>query len=311
MRGKLTGVPQHRTTSVPPAIHLFPRQAFFFAREVDEERLFGHPGPNGRSATRRTPTSGLTVTPLRQSPTHRPEGEGSQGEACGASQPSLSHPLGKMPPWPQSSPPHPTPTPASARPPPGPAPRPGRPQLRLIPGGRSPQAMAATYRRRRLVAGPCSLVLVTPLFIHSPSRWPGSWPTPPAAGPAAPEARPVEGPTVTVEAEPGDTLWTIARRVHPGDDVRPLVAAMVWAERGGAGLQVGDQVRVHPQADHFGSAPHPVGSPGCAAGLLAHLDDKVVDSRASDDGSAIRRRRECLSCGGPGSRPSSGSTRPR
>ena len=27
------------------------------------------------------------------------------------------------------------------------------------------------------------------------------------------------------------------------------------------------------------------------------LDDKVVDSRASDDGTAIRRRRECLTCG--------------
>jgi transcriptional repressor NrdR len=29
----------------------------------------------------------------------------------------------------------------------------------------------------------------------------------------------------------------------------------------------------------------------------AHLDDKVVDSRQADDGSAIRRRRECLGCG--------------
>ena len=27
------------------------------------------------------------------------------------------------------------------------------------------------------------------------------------------------------------------------------------------------------------------------------FDDKVVDSRAADDGSAIRRRRECLACG--------------
>ena len=27
------------------------------------------------------------------------------------------------------------------------------------------------------------------------------------------------------------------------------------------------------------------------------LDDKVVDSRTADDGEAIRRRRECLSCG--------------
>jgi transcriptional repressor NrdR len=32
--------------------------------------------------------------------------------------------------------------------------------------------------------------------------------------------------------------------------------------------------------------------PSCAA-----IDDKVVDSRATEDGTAIRRRRECLSCG--------------
>ena len=32
--------------------------------------------------------------------------------------------------------------------------------------------------------------------------------------------------------------------------------------------------------------------PGCAT-----FDDKVIDSRTADDGAAIRRRRECLSCG--------------
>jgi transcriptional repressor NrdR len=32
--------------------------------------------------------------------------------------------------------------------------------------------------------------------------------------------------------------------------------------------------------------------PGCAS-----LDDKVVDSRTTDAGTAIRRRRECLTCG--------------
>lgn len=32
--------------------------------------------------------------------------------------------------------------------------------------------------------------------------------------------------------------------------------------------------------------------PGCAG-----FDDKVIDSRTADDGSAIRRRRECLACG--------------
>ena len=26
------------------------------------------------------------------------------------------------------------------------------------------------------------------------------------------------------------------------------------------------------------------------------MDDKVIDSRATDDGSAVRRRRECLAC---------------
>jgi transcriptional repressor NrdR len=32
--------------------------------------------------------------------------------------------------------------------------------------------------------------------------------------------------------------------------------------------------------------------PGCAG-----FDDKVIDSRTADDGAAIRRRRECLTCG--------------
>jgi transcriptional repressor NrdR len=31
--------------------------------------------------------------------------------------------------------------------------------------------------------------------------------------------------------------------------------------------------------------------------LCASVDDKVVDSRLAEDGAAIRRRRECLSCG--------------
>jgi transcriptional repressor NrdR len=31
--------------------------------------------------------------------------------------------------------------------------------------------------------------------------------------------------------------------------------------------------------------------------VCASVDDKVVDSRLADDGAAIRRRRECLSCG--------------
>jgi transcriptional repressor NrdR len=41
-----------------------------------------------------------------------------------------------------------------------------------------------------------------------------------------------------------------------------------------------------------GGSVHAVRCPSCARD-----DDKVVDSRANDDGTSIRRRRECLACG--------------
>lgn len=113
----------------------------------------------------------------------------------------------------------------------------GRPALRLIPGGRSPQAMAATYRRRRLVAVLLVVTAVAVLWVAAGAL------SDAAAGWAAPRSTPIEGPTVVVEAGPGDTLWTLAREVRPTGDVRPAVEAMI-AERGGADLQVGDEVRV-------------------------------------------------------------------
>lgn len=115
--------------------------------------------------------------------------------------------------------------------------RAGRPQLRLIPGGRSPEALAATYRRRRLVA---VLVLVTVLVVAVQLARALSGV---AAGWSAPTPAPIEGPTVAVEAGPGDTLWSLAREVHPDGDVRPVVEAMV-ADRGSAAVDVGEQVRV-------------------------------------------------------------------
>jgi transcriptional repressor NrdR len=44
-----------------------------------------------------------------------------------------------------------------------------------------------------------------------------------------------------------------------------------------------------------GVAPDSFPAVRCAA--CGHLDSKVVDSRQSDDGGAIRRRRQCLACG--------------
>jgi hypothetical protein len=41
--------------------------------------------------------------------------------------------------------------------------------------------------------------------------------------------------------QPGDTLWSIARRVQPTGDVRPLVSALI-DEYGGRPLQVGETI---------------------------------------------------------------------
>lgn len=113
----------------------------------------------------------------------------------------------------------------------------GRPQLRLIPGGQSPEARARTFRRRRFVA---ALLLVTVLVVAVQLAQVAIGL---AGGLATPASAPITGPTTVVEAGPGDTLWTIARDVHPTGDVRPVVDAM-QAERGSTAVQVGDQVRV-------------------------------------------------------------------
>ncbi len=56
--------------------------------------------------------------------------------------------------------------------------------------------------------------------------------------------------------------------------------------------------RVVPLVGGVRLLPSPGGSvPLVRCPACATLDDKVVDSRTADDGSAIRRRRECLACG--------------
>ncbi|MGI8938297.1 MAG: hypothetical protein ACR2JF_08815 [Iamia sp.] len=112
-----------------------------------------------------------------------------------------------------------------------------RPALRLVQGGRSAVVMAPVYRRRRVIA---ALVLVTLLVVgwqvaQAAASVAGGW--------AAPVPATIDGPTVVVEADTGDTLWTLARDVQPTGDVRPAVEAML-AERGDARLEVGDRVRV-------------------------------------------------------------------
>lgn len=46
---------------------------------------------------------------------------------------------------------------------------------------------------------------------------------------------------VVVVVAPGDTIWSLARRVQPSGDIRPLVARIA-ARNGGADLRVGDRL---------------------------------------------------------------------
>jgi Tfp pilus assembly protein FimV len=54
--------------------------------------------------------------------------------------------------------------------------------------------------------------------------------------------RPV--PRVTYVVEPGDTLWSIARRVAPGQDPRPVVDGLIEANDLRGGLQAGQELSI-------------------------------------------------------------------
>ena len=106
--------------------------------------------------------------------------------------------------------------------PPGPD-GPGRPQLRVLEGGRAPSRLAqqAIYRRRRVVAAVVAVVLVVALTLLASAgvaRLAGGGPSA-AGGPSSSDA--------TVVVQPGDTLWSIAAEVAPRTDVRVTVDRLI------------------------------------------------------------------------------------
>jgi nucleoid-associated protein YgaU len=102
-----------------------------------------------------------------------------------------------------------------------------------------PAPTVRTYRRRRLAV----LLAAIATFLVAPvaaSRAVAAFRDVPAS---VPERRPA--PATAPEAltggylvQPGDTLWSIARRLQPEGDVRALVHQLV-AANGGAELRVG------------------------------------------------------------------------
>jgi nucleoid-associated protein YgaU len=106
------------------------------------------------------------------------------------------------------------------------APRvPSRPVAR-----RGARPSAATFWRRRLVAGAVGLAV---LVMAGKAG---------AALGGSPLAVPERGPAVTRHVvQPGDTLWTFAERLEPGRDPRPVVDSLA-AARGNGPLVPGEIV---------------------------------------------------------------------
>jgi len=84
-----------------------------------------------------------------------------------------------------------------------------------------PDAMERTYVRRRrtvaVVAAALVAVLMSPLAAGAVRR----------GEPSAPAAQQVPALVVVVQA--GDTLWSIAQRIRPGDDPREVAAEIAAA----------------------------------------------------------------------------------
>ena len=121
------------------------------------------------------------------------------------------------------------------------------PVLRLVPARPRRRPTAAIYRRRRLVVLLLlCLFVVTVLLVTGPVLRAGvgvlgGRPLTPSEAPAGGGLRPVALQTYVVQ--PGDTLWSLARRIQPSGDIRPLVDRLA-ARHGGAALQPGDRIAV-------------------------------------------------------------------
>lgn len=122
-----------------------------------------------------------------------------------------------------------------------------RPLPRIAPAHRVGQAehsMRRVYVVRRVSVAAASVVVGIVLTTLLSTR---------LADASAPTgANVVAGPFVV--AQPGDTLWSLAREVQPSGDVRPLVAQLARAH-GGSALRAGDRIALpRPLAEQVSRA---------------------------------------------------------
>jgi len=96
--------------------------------------------------------------------------------------------------------------------------------------------MRLTMRGRALARALATVLVVAVFLLVAPGLARGD-------GPDRPE------PRVTYVVEPGDTLWSIARRVAPGRDPRPVVDGLIKANDLRGGLQAGQELSI-PVPEH-------------------------------------------------------------
>lgn len=120
-----------------------------------------------------------------------------------------------------------------------------RPELRLVSNGGRPASPArvppSTYRRRQALAAGLVATAIAVASTVLGALGDGSR--------SVPEYPVVDRSAATVQAgrpylvQEGDTFWSLARALRPGQDPRPLMERLV-AEHGGPILKVGEELWV-------------------------------------------------------------------
>jgi hypothetical protein len=123
-----------------------------------------------------------------------------------------------------------------------------RPAIRpnVVPLSRRDTLAAAGYRRRRLVvlAALAAALVGIVIAVEALARGPAGSTTGTQVSDGPPS--PIAGEIYVVQ--PGDNLWSIAARLAPGDDPRPIVREL-RERHGGVELNVGDRVAIEGLGD--------------------------------------------------------------
>ena len=118
---------------------------------------------------------------------------------------------------------------------------PSRPALGLVRGGPTAKPSPAVYRRRQVVALILAVAFVVVAMVGLGAVLPSTGPGGERPLSAPDRSAPVTAGHETLLAQPGETLWDLARELQPTGDLRSLVDELATLN-GGASLEVGQPI---------------------------------------------------------------------